>query len=1094
VPIAAGETLDSWLERLGRRYDMPVRQVLPAFGIGSRALQGSLGLLRSPANVLRRIEDQNGLRPGRLDQAVLPDLPRRWLPVTGSRFCPACLTDAAPWPLAWRLHWTFACLPHRTILATCCPGCGQPVRRQPGALVLPPGFCTNRVDGRTCRTDLSTTSCWMLPDGDPRLHAQQWINQQLTTCTDATGRPTAGAMADLADLDALAGWIRFRAQPADFTGYGGPTAAAFADYLTRRHRLPGKPAGEHLTDPLLLAAVAVRAVDLLTAATAPEIRTRLQPLLRPDGRDRNARGHRQSMPTGAFWIRTLNPARQATLLGALDPLLSPLDRLRYRTCTTRPGTPSRSTGPPRSRWLPQLLWADWTVRLTPPTGRSADSLRESAICWLLTTGRPVPETRALTTNLRQRWPSQTHHLLARLPPREQTAIIQAICRIAEHLDQHGAPVDYQRRRDLIPADQDDNLLGWERWQQLSFDAMGHPGQRRRHLQARRYLHQLLTGADLDEPHGDLTLHSPADRSNYLAFVDQLTTPLRAALHEHAAAHLHHLGIDEPLTWSPPAQFAAGLDLPGHDPANLHPDAVRRLVVDERLPVGVAAQQLGVSIDHVRYALHTVVDRPARDWGTNAAPRVFHERQRAAGLLTLDFFQQEYVGAGKRLHQLHAETGFHRKLLAEYAKTAGIPLATAKQPHLIDADWLAEQYLVQRRSFPAIAAELSVSEMTVTRGARDAGITARTPGITSHPDLLTDLGDDYPPDLRCAVNGQLHAWQRLRRFRDAMQHPSLNIAAGQIGTHVSALVTQIRRLEHDIGATLINRATVTTPMTATARGTRLLETLAQPRINTLVERYGQPAQGWQPDDPRRARTGPPEHPTTPHPHRPAAPSSRTRRQPTAGITVPPDDLHRALAGRGGRERLGRFAVVMAYPTLTDAAHALGVSAATLIEQLQRLERDVGTQLFHRATPASQPQHPTPRGAELLTAYTQAGLQRPDRTPAPQPPASALDELPDQLLRAVQGQTSGWTRLERFAVTMAHPTIDAAAITIGISRTTLIEQLHRLETDLGQQLYHRATATGQPQRPTTLGTTLLNIVAQPDIQALRTARARLPQISA
>jgi DNA-binding transcriptional LysR family regulator len=1086
VPIADGEALDSWLERLGRRYDMPIRHLLPAFGIGPRAVHGSRGLLRLPAAVLRRIEDQCGLPAGRLDQAVLPELPRRWLPVTGSRFCPLCLTDTAGWPLAWRLHWTFACLVHRTVLATGCPGCGQPVRRQPGALVLPPGYCTNPAGGRVCRTDLSTTSCWKLPEGDRRLHAQQWINQQITTCTD-TGGPAAGAMADLADLDALAGWIRYRARPDDFTGYDGPTAAAFADYLARRHRLPGKPAGEHLTDKLLLAAVALRAVDLLTAATESEILARLRPLLRPDDHDHDARGHRKSMPTGAFWMRTLTPARRAGFLGALDPLLSPLDRLRYRTCTTRPSLPSRSTEPPRSRWLPQLLWPDWTVRLTPPAARSADSLREVAVCWLLTVGRTLPATRALTAHLRRRWPSQAHPLLAGLPLHEQTAIIQVICRIAEHLDQHGAPIDYQRRRDLIRAD---DLLGWERWQQLSFEAMSHPGHHRRHLHARRYLHQLLSGADLDEPHGELTFHNPADRSNYLTFADQLTTPLRGALHQHAAAHLDQLGIDEPLTWSPPASLAAGLDLPGRDPADLDPAAVRRLVVNQQVPVGAAAQRLGVSLEHVRYALHTMVDRPARDWGANAAPRVFHERKRAAGLLTPAFFQQEYVDAGKRLDQLHAETGFHRKLLAEYAKSAGIQLADAKQPHVIDPAWLAGQYLVERRSLPAIAAQLGVCEMTVTRAAREAGITARTPGITSHPDLLTHLGDDYPVDLRRAVNGQLHGWQRLRRFRDAMHHRSLNIAAGHIGANISALVTQIRRLEHDIGAALINRATVTTPMTATARGAQLLDTLAQPHIRALVERYGQPPQGWKPDDPRRARAGPCQRPTAPHPRKAAEPS-RARRQSPAETTVPPDDLHRALAGRAGPERLRRFAVAMAYPTLTEAAHALGVSAAALIEQLERLERDVGTRLFDRATPASQPQHPTARGTELLAAYTQAGLRPPGRASTPQPPPAGL---PEPLLRAVQGQTSGWIRLERFAVTMAHPTINAAARTIGVNRTTLIEQLHRLETDLGQQLYHRATADGQPQHPTAPGTALLDIFAEPDIQKLRAARARLPRIGA
>jgi DNA-binding transcriptional LysR family regulator len=1108
VPIAAGEALDSWLERLARRYDMPMRQLLPVFGLPMRTMLDLHQLHVLPAEVLRRIEHQTGLAVGRLDQAVLPRLPDSWLPVTGSRFCPVCLAEHGQWLLAWRLHWTFACTHHHTILATCCPGCGQPLRHHLTAAnaVLPPGICTTRLGGRVCRTDLTTASCWRLEDGDPRLHAQQWINQRLAACTDAVTKPLSGAVTDLADLAAVAGWIRFRACAADFTGYGGPTATAFDTYLARRHRHQGKPAAERLTDPLLLAAAAVRAVDLLTADTPLDILARLQPLLRPDGSDRNARGHRQSTPTGAFWMRTLSPARQATFLATLDPLLTPLDRLRYRTCTSIPRTPIRSrTAPARSRWLPQLLWADWTVRLTPPTGRSADSLREAAICWLLTPGRSRRDTRNLTAGLRQRWHSQAHPILANLPHHDQTAIIQVICRIADHLDEHGAPIDYQRRRDLIHADQQGGLLGWAQWQQLSFDAMAHPGQRRRHLDARRYLHQLLTGADLDEPHGDLTLHGPADRSSYLAFVDQLTTTLRDALHQHAAAHLQRLGLDEPLTWSPPADLAAGLDLPGRDPADLDPATVHRLVVLERLPLGVAAEQLDVSIDHIRHTLHTTVDRPARDWGVNAAPRSFHERHRAAALLTPDFFQHEYVDGGKRLHQLHAETGFHRNLLAEHAKHAGVQLADAQEPHHIDPDWLAEQYLTQRRSFPAIAADLGVSEMTVIRAARAASIAARPSGITSHPDMLTDLGEDYPLDLRRAVNGQLGGWQRLRRFRQAMQHPSLTTAARHTGAHVSALINQIRRLEHDIGATLINRGTVTTPMTPTTRGAQLLQLLDRPDIHALAEHHGQPPQGWKPDDPRRTRprTGPPDRPPAPDPRtpRPAAPPTGTRsrpeRRPQPSPAALPDDLRHAVTARGGWNRLHRFSTAMTYPTLTEASDALGITIATLIEQLHRLERDLGTQLFHRATPASDPQRPTTRGAALLVTLAQPDLQRLDRPPhqttRANPPAVPAD-LPEHLLRAVQGQTSGWTRLERFAVTMAHPTINTAANTIGINRTTLTEQLRRLETDLGQPLYHRATADGEPQHPTKLGAALLQTLAQPDIQALHAKRTRLPRITA
>jgi hypothetical protein len=194
--------------------------------------------------------------------------------------------------------------------------------------------------------------------------------------------------------------------------------------------------------------------------------------------------------------------------------------------------------------------------------------------------------------------------------------------------------------------------------------------------------------------------------------------------------------------------------------------------------------------------------------------------------------------------------------------------------------------------------------------------------------------------------------------------------------------------------------------------------------------------------------------------------------------------------------------MAYPTLTEASAALGINIATLIEQLQRLEHDLGTPLFHRATPASETQRPTPRGAQLLHA-----LQRPDIRailnakagtaqcilPSNVAGPASPDGLPPDLLRAVHGQTSGWTRLERFATAMAHHSITDAANTIGINRTTLIEQLQRLEADIGTTLFHRATADGQPHHPTHRGVALLEALARPDIRPLRTARSRLPRIS-
>src|SRR5262249_8215283 len=154
------------------------------------------------------------------------------------------------------------------------------------------------------------------------------------------------------------------------------------------------------------------------------------------------------------------------------------------------------------------------------------------------------------------------------------------------------------------------------------------------------------------------------------------------------------------------------------------------------------------------------------------------------------------------------------------------------------------------------------------------------------------------------------------------------------------------------------------------------------------------------------------------------------------------------------------------------------------------------LFHRATPDGRIQRPTRAGANLLHAFAIYQRSVPGSQTAPLETANVVamapNRLPRDLLRAVRGQRSGWTRLQRLAITMPHPTVTDAATALGIERTTLLEQLWRLETHVGTTLYHRATAQGQAHRPTRQGARLLNTFARTDVQALCAARARLPRL--
>ncbi|MFC9429584.1 LysR family transcriptional regulator [Streptomyces sp. NPDC056987] len=67
----------------------------------------------------------------------------------------------------------------------------------------------------------------------------------------------------------------------------------------------------------------------------------------------------------------------------------------------------------------------------------------------------------------------------------------------------------------------------------------------------------------------------------------------------------------------------------------------------------------------------------------------------------------------------------------------------------------------------------------------------------------------------------YARQRLSRFLAARSYPTLTEAARDLGIHQSALVTQINRLEADLGQPLFERAERGTAMKLTRFGKRVV---------------------------------------------------------------------------------------------------------------------------------------------------------------------------------------------------------------------------------------------------------------------------------
>lgn len=821
--IAAGESVDSWIEHLARRYRITPRALLPALGITQTTPATRRLIYGIDPQIWRRVEHATGLAAGCLDAAVGDSIAVvSRLRSGGSRYCPRCLADDhSRWQLSWRLNWTIACLRHRVVLCDSCPACHTTPRTRVtgGTTPTPPANCAHIIKParRRCGTDLSTAT--VIPASADVLDAQRWIDQLLTELGGTGGHDAATVFTD---LPIVVAWLLRHDCDAVLTAAN----AIHPDHVDTQAGHQDRPSG----DAALTAAVLTRAKTLLdhsdeaAIAMVRDIVSRLptRTTIPPIG---------ISVPRWQA-MTTRFPNRY---LRAADPDLLATERLRMKTVTPTARHP-RTEVCGRVRKIPQMLWPDWSGRLLPVTGFQPELFRAAFSISLLIPGHPDRDLSTLAARLNTRVSRASitvmfQQLADQLGGPILGHILTVLCRISDYLDEVGSPIDYQRRREQIPTE----TITWPQWRDLACSAGAHPGEHRfeaRHVHAQRHLHQLLSGADLADRRHPLAFRNPGDRSRYVDFTIALTPPLRRALDDHATTLLADLGIDEPLTWSPPADLAHGHPLPGIDTDELDTDTISRLVVAERRPLREAAQALGVHIEHIRIASKRL-DRPPRQWAKQAAPSAWLREQQAAQLFTRDFFDREHLHRGRTLTQIAQTTGFGRHIVARFANQVGITPTKGRPRFPIDSTWLREQYCHRRRSTADIAAELGTEQMIVNNALHRLGISPRPPGVASFPQMIAVLDDDVPPDIRIAVEGTLHSWQRLHRFQIAMTFPNLETAGDYLGADHSALVSQFQRLERDIGKQLFHRASYRTPHRPTPPGQTLLRDLHHDRVQTLM---------------------------------------------------------------------------------------------------------------------------------------------------------------------------------------------------------------------------------------------------------------------
>jgi hypothetical protein len=108
--------------------------------------------------------------------------------------------------------------------------------------------------------------------------------------------------------------------------------------------------------------------------------------------------------------------------------------------------------------------------------------------------------------------------------------------------------------------------------------------------------------------------------------------------------------------------------------------------------------------------------------------------------------------------------------------------------------------------PDLAREKNMSTANMSRWAHRHQIPLRPRGGGSHDSSLrsVDQAAGLPDPIAKALTSP-YAWQRLKRFAAVIGYQTLSEAAEHLGIKQPTLVTQISRLERDIGGPLLERA-------------------------------------------------------------------------------------------------------------------------------------------------------------------------------------------------------------------------------------------------------------------------------------------------
>jgi hypothetical protein len=579
VPLA-GESVDGWLRSLAHYWKCGVADIASEAGLSRDWISATCRAIASgvPSDSLEGLATLTGLGMDLLAdlglamrthvETVEPSLRQRGQTSMGalyfSRYCPQCLAaNGGRWLATWRLPWNLLCTDHQCLLETTCPeGHHQYQRRMPlGPLPHPPLRCLFAFGGsrgcrpKVCGADLSEATARLAPE-------------PLSLLT------------------------------AHFAGLSDPHHPSFETSLILLQRflvVARSEATHHGVKPSPKAYYDTDSLDFLTLAA--------EAALDPHGESMRIAAVRDTSRVllPASWKATDGPLSTAAVVARRDKS-NVIDQLRWSITPegAAPPTLGQADAKRLADQLPRSLWPGWAVALASTQRVSDNTVRSGAVFGLMVaaSSADLREIAALI-GIDERGLHCLKQTLQEWHRRTEGVSTHTLIELARTLRAEPPPIDYERRRRLAAASP---LIEPSDWTAMASRLGLNGGDGYRLGAARAWLWACLTGERIADAPKRLAQGARTD--NYDGFLVKMPASFFSALREHLRSFLDEHGASrEPLEWEPPLDLIPGGGLPLRRPDDIDTAALRRLL-DHGVTPKAAARRLGVTLAHVRLALHS----------------------------------------------------------------------------------------------------------------------------------------------------------------------------------------------------------------------------------------------------------------------------------------------------------------------------------------------------------------------------------------------------------------------------------------------------------------------------------------------------------